>query len=118
MKEGYVLRLFVAVVIVFFLIGCTSNDSTEKTYIDTNDLTSFHEDKYIDVYILSKSWNTFSVVDELDNKSSKMIVTMANSDDKSVIRKLKKKQKVRIWYDFLRESYPGQTTAYRVEVLE
>ena len=99
------MRLFVAVVIVFFLIGCTSNNSTEETFSDTNDLTAFHEDKYIDVYILSKSWNSFSVVDDLDNKSSKKIVTMANSDDNSVIRSLKKKQKVRIWYDSLRESY-------------
>lgn len=112
------MRLFVAVVIVFFLIGCTSNTSTEETFIDTNDLTAFHEDKYIDVYILSKSWNSFSVVDELDNKSSKKIVTMANSDDNSVIRSLKKKQKVRIWFDTIRESYPGKTKAYRVEVLD
>ena len=112
------MRLFVAVVIVIFLIGCTSNNSTDKMNNDPNDLTAFHEDKYFDAYILSKSWNSFSVVDDLDNKSSKKIVTMVNSDDKSVIRSLKKKQKVRIWYDSLRESYPGQTTAYRVEVLE
>ena len=112
------MRLFVAVVIVFFLIGCTSNNSADKMNNDTNDLTAFHEDKYFDVYILSKSWNSFSVVDDLDNKSSKMIVTMANSDDNSVIKTLKKKQKVRIWYDSFRESYPGQTTAYRVEVLD
>ena len=112
------MRLFVAVVIVIFLIGCTSKNSTVETFNDTNDLTAFHEDKYIDVYILSKSWNSFSVVDDLDNKSSKKVVTMANSDDKSVIKSLKKKQKVRIWYDSFRESYPGQTTAYRVEVLD
>ena len=112
------MRFFVAVVIVFFLIGCTSNNSTEETFNDTNELTKYHEDKYFDAYILLKSWNSFSVVDDLDNKSSKKIVTMANNDDNSVIRSLKKKQKVRIWYDYLRESFPGKTTAYRVEVLD
>lgn len=112
------MRLSLAVVMVLFLFGCSGDNSTKEMTIDPDDPEAYHENKYFDAYVLSKSINSFSVVDELDDKSSKVIVTMANKDDRSLIRKLKRKQKVRIWHDYLRESLPGQTTAYHVEVLE
>lgn len=117
-KRGIRLRRFVAVMMVFFLMGCASNNSINERDNDANELTQYHEDKYFDAYVLSKKINTFSVSDEPGDKGSEIIVTMANKQDRSLINTIKKKQKVRIWHDNIRESFPGQTTAYRVEVLE
>lgn len=112
------MRFFIAMSMLFFLIGCSSTTSTDETAIDSDDLTAYHEDKYFDAFVLSKGINSFSIVDDLDNQGGEIRVTMADKKDKSVISTLKEKDKVRIWHDFIRESYPGQTMAYRVEVLE
>lgn len=112
------MRHFVAVVMMFFLFGCSIGNSPEEMTSNPDDPGAYHEDKYFDAYVLSKRINTFSVTDEPGNKGGEIIVTMANKKDRSVINTISKKQKVRIWHDYIRESYPGQTTAYRVEVLE
>lgn len=99
-------------------MGCSGMNSADQLDDDSDGLTAYHEDKYFDAFVLSKGINTFTVVDDIDNKSGEMIVSMAEETDKSSVRTLKKNDKVRIWYDLILESYPAKTRAYRVEVLE
>ncbi|MDS9472994.1 DUF3221 domain-containing protein [Sporosarcina pasteurii] len=111
------MRFLIAMSMVLFLMGCSSTNPVDELDVDSDDLTAYHEDKYFDAFVISKGINTFTIIDDLDNKSGEIIVSMEGKD-KSSIRTLKKNDKVRIWHDVILESYPAKTRAYRIEVLE
>lgn len=111
------MRIFISISMIFLLIGCSSAKSQDEFVIYSNDLTAYHENKYFDGFVHSKRVNTFTVVDDVNNTSGQIIVTMDDKADNRMIETLKKNDKVRIWNDLILESNPAKTKAYRVEVL-
>lgn len=82
----------------------------------------------IEGYVASKRMNSIWVVSEpliIGERSpgftpSPYLIVSPHQDVKgrNIFKKLKVNQKVRVYGDYLRESNPGKTTAYLIEIIE
>lgn len=108
------MRVFIAVLLLIFLTGCAGNATPkEQSSSEISGYTDYSENKFIEGEVVSKRINSFTMVDDKTNEE--IIVTMY--DEKSM-RLVKRNKRVRVWFDYLRESNPGQTKAHRVELIE
>ncbi|WP_172371976.1 DUF3221 domain-containing protein [Sporosarcina jiandibaonis] len=108
------MRMFIVILLLIFLTGCAGNPT--PTEQETPDYAAYSENKFIEGEVVSKRINSFTMVDDMTN--GKIIVTMYDENDKKSMKSVKRNERVRVWFDHLRESNPGQTRAHRVEIIE
>ena len=123
-------RLFAAVILIsallFIVNGLKSNKGTS---VDVADLPENHFT--MDGYVVSKRMNTIWVADERVSiwrrvvgyvtsdygKGSVIVSRHEDAEDRNLFHGLKINQRVRIYGDNLKESFPGKTSAYYIELI-
>lgn len=94
-------------ILILLLIGCTNPPIN----------TGISDDKLLEGIVSEKTTNgvLLELVGESLHISDKIHVSV---EDKEMLADIIVGQQVRVWYDVIRESYPLQTQALRLELVE
>lgn len=102
-------RLFMFLVLHLCLTGCTIDS------LDKHEVEALSDDKFIEGRVIEINKNNLMLlIDEGSNWGSGEIhVSFQETKTKENITK---GQNLKVWFDYIRESYPPKTNALKIEI--
>lgn len=107
------IRTFIFFITLFLLTSCSSDP-----YKNDEDLADgYSENRFIVGYLIEKNENSLTLELTGDSTSISDII-IVYFDEELIQEDFKEGQKLTVWYDMIRESYPPQTKAFKIQIEE
>ena len=122
MRIRIILSLFI--VVFMLMTGCsygkdikTSDNSVseEVSNADTSEIYGISDNKVLSGKVIKKRKKEITLKVSGDSIIGEGTIWV-KVDDEDMLNDIKKGQKVSIWYDYIRESYPPKTKGLKIEV--